>query len=135
MKFKIPYELVTEHPRGKLEKHLLGLLKEITISNTDITTMTYDDQSIVYTTARNNARVTVTVLLLHMLVDPVEYPKPWLFRTRIKAPLELVQFKEYITEVRNKLAKQAPTSFYGSLVYIQAIQSFLSTMEITNDAT
>lgn len=131
--FKIPQSWLNDHPRDELEKHLLAKIVEVNMNCVDLNNVRLDEKEIAYNTAKNNAYVTVIYVLLHLLVNPTHYPKPWLVRTRIKAPLEIINFKEYIADVRNWLASQAPTTFYGSLVYIQSLTLLLSTMEITND--
>ena len=110
-------------------------MTEIQLHCADINAVRKSDQEITYNTAQISAFVTVGYALLHLMVNPVEYPKPWILRNRIKAPLELIEFKEYIADVRNWLSTQSPTNYYGSLVYMQSLTFLLSTMEITNDAT
>ena len=134
MKIAFPHNWLITQPRDKLEKYLKSEINKVSMTQIDVNSVLKDDTQITHQASLNNAIMTVCHLLLHILIDPKEYPRPWLMRDRIKGPLEVVEFKEYISKVRGWLAKQAPTNFYGSLVYMQALTFLLSTMEITTNA-
>lgn len=131
MNNKLKTSWFNQPKRHSLAKYVQDELNESSVKLVDHNLYNQPNEDVSYRMSALGAWVTVLNLINYLTVDPT-VKKPWVARKSIKQPLELKQFKEYITDVVQWLNQQPPNPNYSMLVYTKSIISFLTTMEIDN---
>ena len=131
MNNKLKTSWFNQPKRHSLAKYVQDELNESSVKLVDHNLYNQPNEDVSYRMSALGAWVTVLNLINYLTVDPT-VKKPWVARKSIKQPLELKQFKEYITDVVQWLNQQPPNPNYSMLVCTKSIISFLTTMEIDN---
>lgn len=118
-----------EHPRRRFDKFTLGEIARLHGSLSSLALFDRDDKDAMYQFGLIGGELTSLLFVRYLCVNPSE-PKPWIARKTVKHVIEYDEFSDYSTNVLTWLAKQPPTTNYVSLVHIQTIIRFLTTMEI-----